>query len=92
MRPLLELDRGRYTPPMGQAKIGKGIRVRRPAPPVQPKLLPINGACQALGVSRSMVYRLIREGRLRSVMLGSRRMIPMDAIDELLLQLHWQSA
>lgn len=37
-----------------------------------------------LGVSRRLVYQLIASGRLRSVQIGRRRIIPMSAIRELL--------
>jgi excisionase family DNA binding protein len=44
----------------------------------------IEQACQTIGVSRPTLYKLMRQGRLRSVMLGGRRVIPADAIAELL--------
>jgi excisionase family DNA binding protein len=37
-----------------------------------------------LGVSRSMIYHLMGTGKLRSMLVGRRRVIPVDAIEELL--------
>jgi len=41
-------------------------------------------AAAIIGVSRGTVYQLMAEGRLRSIKVGSRRIIPSDSIDELL--------
>ena len=35
-----------------------------------------------LGLSRSVIYKLIRSGRLRSVKEGTTRLIPAEAIAE----------
>jgi excisionase family DNA binding protein len=47
-------------------------------------VLRVEEAAQLLGIGRSLVYDLIREGRLRSVKVGSRRIIPLTAIDDFL--------
>jgi excisionase family DNA binding protein len=36
--------------------------------------------CAQLGVSRWMLYRLIREEKIKSVKIGSRRLVPVGAI------------
>lgn len=41
-------------------------------------------AAKAIGVSRQHIYALMAAGRLRSVKLGSRRIIPADALEALL--------
>jgi excisionase family DNA binding protein len=41
-------------------------------------------AGEVLGVSRSMIYHLMRTGELRSLKMGRRRVIPVDAIEDLL--------
>jgi len=41
----------------------------------------IPGACHALSVSRSTLYELLSAGRIRSVHLGTRRLIPVSEID-----------
>ena len=45
-----------------------------------PKLLSVTEAGQALGVSESTVWRLIRRGALTSVRRGGRRLIPDHAL------------
>jgi excisionase family DNA binding protein len=39
-------------------------------------------AAQMLGISRSMVHKLIRLGELRSVKAGTRTLVPVAAVDE----------
>jgi excisionase family DNA binding protein len=46
-------------------------------------LLTVEQAADQLGISRSRVFTLVRDGRLRSVKLGASRRIPRAAIDEL---------
>jgi excisionase family DNA binding protein len=52
-----------------------------------PRLLGIEVAAQMLGVGRSPVYDLIRTRRLRTVKIGRRRLVPVDAIGEAVAQL-----
>jgi excisionase family DNA binding protein len=40
--------------------------------------------CATHGVSRSSVYKLMKAGKLRTVLVGGRRLIPKDAADALL--------
>jgi excisionase family DNA binding protein len=44
----------------------------------------INEAAAAFGLSRTTLYKLIGVGTLRSVKIGGRRLIPVDAIEALL--------
>jgi excisionase family DNA binding protein len=53
----------------------------------QRRVLRVEEAAELLGVGRSLVYDLIREKRLRSFKVGSRRLIPVAAIDELVAAL-----
>jgi excisionase family DNA binding protein len=46
-------------------------------------LLSPAGAASALSISRSKVYRLLREGRLESVMLDGNRRITMTSLERL---------
>ena len=39
-------------------------------------------AAEALGIGRAAVYDLIRTKRLRSVKVGARRLVPVDALAE----------
>ena len=51
-------------------------------PGVVRKVLSVEMAAQMLGISRSMGFKLIRRGELRSVKAGSRTLIPIAAVDE----------
>lgn len=45
-------------------------------------LLTPTEAADALGIGRSKLYELLREGRIRSVRIGSCRRVPAAALDE----------
>jgi excisionase family DNA binding protein len=61
-------------------------------PSVAPRVLRVEEAARALGIGRSLVYDLIRSGRLRSFKVGSRRLIPADAIDDAIAALTEEAA
>lgn len=42
----------------------------------------VDEAAIALRLSRSLIYELIRSGRLRSVKQGRRRLVPVSALEE----------
>ncbi len=42
----------------------------------------VDEAASALRLSRSLIYELIRSGRLRSVKQGRRRLVPVSALNE----------
>ena len=44
----------------------------------------IKEAAHACGLSRATLYRLIAAGKLRTVKVGARRLVPVEAIDALL--------
>lgn len=48
------------------------------------RALSIKEAAQACGLSRATLYRLIAEGKLRTLKVGARRLVPTRAIDALL--------
>jgi excisionase family DNA binding protein len=48
----------------------------------QVRLHTIPGACEVLGIGRSMVFELIKSGKLRSVKVGRRRLIPQAALED----------
>lgn len=52
----------------------------RPAVPVV--LCAAPEAAEALRLSRSALYELIRSGQLRTVKCGRRRLVPVDALAE----------
>lgn len=49
---------------------------------VQAVVYRVEEAAAALRLSRSLVYELIRSGRLRTVKQGSRRLVPVAALTE----------
>ena len=51
------------------------------------RLLSLDEAAQRLGVSRSTTKTLLGAGRLKSVKLLKRRLIPESAIDDLIARL-----
>lgn len=52
----------------------------------------VDDAAQLLSVSRSVVYELLRSGRLRSVHVGRTRLIPLSALSEYVAQLEHEAA
>lgn len=46
------------------------------------RLLTVLETCAALRVSRWTVYRLIQQKQLRTIKIGSRRLVPVDAVAE----------
>ena len=51
-----------------------------PPAPVPDRLLSINEAAGALGIGRSRLYEEVAAGRLRSLKVGRRRLVPASAI------------
>ena len=49
---------------------------------VTPVLYRVDEAAEALRLSRSVIYELIRSGRLRTVKVGRRRLVPVGALAE----------
>jgi excisionase family DNA binding protein len=48
------------------------------------KALSVAETARAVGISRATIYRLIEKKRLATLKIGSRRLIPVAAIDALL--------
>ena len=55
-------------------------------PPDETLLLTVVDAAKLLGVGRTLVFGLIRDGELRSVRIGGRRLIPREAVAEFIGQ------
>jgi excisionase family DNA binding protein len=49
-----------------------------------PRLLAIKQAIYELGISRTALYELINAGKLKTVKIGRRRLVPIEAIEELI--------
>jgi excisionase family DNA binding protein len=74
-----------FTVPAPSPDVGRpGTSRRRPGPlePTSQALYRIPEAMRLLGLSRSVIYKLIGSGRLRSVKEGTTRLIPAEAIAE----------
>ncbi len=54
----------------------------RVRPAVVPVLYDVDEAAEALRLSRSLLYELIRSGQLRTVKAGRRRLVPVSALAE----------
>ncbi len=52
-----------------------------------PRLLSIKQTMFALNLGRTRIYELIAEGKLKTVRIGRRRLIPTEAIDTFLATL-----
>jgi len=52
--------------------------------PVERRAYRVSEFCAAYGVSRSTVYKLQAEGKLRTVLIAGRRLIPVEAAEALL--------
>lgn len=57
-----------------------------------PELLTVETATRLLNIGKSTTYDLIRAGRLRSVKIGRRRLVPREAIREMITALSEDSA
>ncbi|WP_044365366.1 excisionase family DNA-binding protein [Streptomyces natalensis] len=49
---------------------------------IQPRLYSIEVAAELCGVGRSTAFEEIRLGRLRTVRIGRRRLVPLQYIDD----------
>jgi hypothetical protein len=54
------------------------------SPRLEPLAYRINDAERVSGISRSGLYNLIKEGKLHSIVVAGRRLIPADALKALL--------
>ena len=48
----------------------------------KPRLFAIKQAIFELGIGRTAIYELIKNGKLKTVMIGRRRLVPAEAIEE----------
>ncbi|MET9961203.1 helix-turn-helix domain-containing protein [Streptomyces sp. NPDC006326] len=58
----------------------------------EPLLVPVREASRLLSMSRTVVFELIRTGRLRAVKEGRARLVPTAAIHEYLALLEREEA
>jgi excisionase family DNA binding protein len=57
---------------------------RSPREAPKPIAIPINETCRRGGFGRTMCYELIREGKLKTVALGRRRLVIFESLEALL--------
>jgi len=50
----------------------------------QRRALTIKAFKEAYGISHTTVYKLIKEGKLRTVIVGGRRLVPVDEAEKLI--------
>jgi excisionase family DNA binding protein len=55
------------------------IAAREPVRPHEPLAYRVNEFCQVVGLGRTMVYGLIADGKLATIKVGNRRLIPREA-------------
>ena len=63
------------------------LNIRKASVPLPPDTVlayRVNDAAKVAGLSRSPIYNLIGEGKLRSVLVAGRRLIPAAALRDLL--------
>ena len=54
---------------------------------VPARLYGVNQAAQYLGIKRSLTYELLASGELESVRIASRRLIPVEVLDQYIARL-----
>jgi excisionase family DNA binding protein len=57
---------------------------RNPLLVEKPLAYQINQFCRLIGIGRSHFYELVKDGKIRTVMLGGRRVVPASEGDRLL--------
>ena len=64
-------------------KVGEEMReTRSNAPDPRALLCSVEEAAAILGISRTAVFQLLKENRLRSVKIQKRRLVPLSALDQ----------
>jgi len=63
------------------------VSVSQDRQPETTRLLTVAEACARLRISKSALYDLIRSGRLATIRIGRRRLIPATALDVLIERL-----
>jgi excisionase family DNA binding protein len=79
-------------PPLAWATLVHGYTRAKPHEPssdskVVPTVLTIQEACAALRISKWTLYQLIRSRQLVTIKIGSRRVVPLAAIQALIERL-----
>jgi excisionase family DNA binding protein len=78
--------------PVSEKTPGHSIESGKTAPPPNRLLYPVPEVAVLLGVEQRLIWKYIETGDLRSVKLGRRRLVPMDAIHQFLAKLNVEVA
>lgn len=65
---------------MAKLKINSKAEPARPTAPIAPFLLSVDECAEAMRLSRSTVYNLMRSGEVKFVKIGGRRLVPVEAV------------
>jgi len=65
-------------------QINKIVESRQPKLPVLPETFSIIGASRVLGISKSKIHQLIRDGEISKIMIGKSPRITKSEIDKFL--------
>jgi excisionase family DNA binding protein len=63
--------------------MSKNTKIQQ-APSLDRRALSIEEAAKTCGLSRATIYRLLNNGKLTTIKVGARRLVPVGAIDVLL--------
>jgi excisionase family DNA binding protein len=64
--------------------LAAALRAQSPVPDEPDTMLTVDEAADQLGVSRSLIYSLLRDGALESVKIGRWRFIPTHEVDRII--------
>ena len=51
---------------------------------LEPRALRVNDFIKSYGIGRTLLYSLIKSGRLKTIQIGKRRLIPRDEAEKLI--------
>jgi excisionase family DNA binding protein len=53
------------------------------APPPSPRARSVNDTCAALGIGRALFYKLRAQGKIKTIKIGGRTLVPESEIDRI---------
>jgi excisionase family DNA binding protein len=63
---------------------GEGLMQSKVNSAERPLAYQVNAFCRSIGIGRSKFYDLIKEGKIRTVLVGGRRVVPATEAERLL--------
>jgi excisionase family DNA binding protein len=55
-----------------------------PPPPLPPLAYQVNEFCRRIGIGRTTLYAMMKDGQIKTVLIGGRRVVPATEADRLL--------